>query len=315
VTSDSRPFFSIITPCLNRAGNIGQAIESVLAQEYPAFEHLIIDGGSTDGTLEVLARYPHLHVVSEPDRNLYDAINKGLRMASGDIVGLLNSDDMYMPGAFFAAAAVLQDASLEMVIGGAEMFSRRDGRDVTVRRYVGQRATGLSEANAIGNVTVMNGCFWRRSLIARVGEFDIRFPLAADKDYWMRLVLAKPTYRLLRDILYRYSIHSGSLTFSGADMRDLLSAHLLTLSRTRISECRPRTLEHSAYRRWHAWAVGYRTVRHLSNWRLADACETAWEGWMVDRFWPVRALLRLPDHWRDRDVRRGRLGPSQSHSA
>jgi hypothetical protein len=71
------PFFSIVTPCLNRAATIGAAVESVLAQAHPACEHIIIDGGSTDGTLDVLARYPHLIVHTGPDRNLYDAYNKG----------------------------------------------------------------------------------------------------------------------------------------------------------------------------------------------------------------------------------------------
>ena len=74
--TSTQPLFSIVTPCLNRAGSIAYAIESVLAQDYSAFEHWVIHGGSTDGTAEVLARYPHLRVVSEPDRNLYDAINK-----------------------------------------------------------------------------------------------------------------------------------------------------------------------------------------------------------------------------------------------
>ena len=85
---------SIITPTLNRAHFLEEAIESVRAQDFPDCEHLIVDGGSTDGTLEMLARHPHLRVVSEPDRGLYDALNKGLRLGSGEIVGLLNSDDI-----------------------------------------------------------------------------------------------------------------------------------------------------------------------------------------------------------------------------
>ena len=116
----TQPFFSIVTPCLNRAGIVESAVESALAQNYPAFEHIVIDGGSTDGTLEVLARYAHLHVISEPDRNLYDAINKGLRLARGEVVGLLNSDDRYASGAFAAAAEIFADPAVELVIGGAE---------------------------------------------------------------------------------------------------------------------------------------------------------------------------------------------------
>jgi Glycosyl transferase family 2 len=305
--SAARPLFSIVTPCLNRAGNIARAIESVLAQDYPAFEHIIIDGGSTDGTLQVLTRYPHLHVVSEPDRNLYDAINKGLHLARGDVVGLLNSDDLYASGTFNAAAQVLTDPTVEMVIGGADFFEIHDGREIIVRCYTGPRPTGLLEANAIGNITMINTSFWRQSLLARVGTFDDRFPLAADKDFWMRLILATPAHRLLPQVFYRYLCHDGSLTFSGADMRETISAHLLALARIRLAECRPGTPEYAAYRRWHAWAVGYSIIQHIARGRVRNAVRTAYDGCATDAVWPLRFLARLPGHWRDRDVRRGVL--------
>jgi glycosyltransferase involved in cell wall biosynthesis len=305
MSEPARPFFSIVTPCLNRAGSIARAIESVLAQNYPAFEHIVIDGGSTDGTPAVLARYPHVRLVVEPDRNLYDAINKGLRLVRGDVVGLLNSDDLYAPGAFAAAAAILADPAVEMAIGGAEIFTLQDGRATTIRRYTGGRATGLQEANVIGNVTLMNSAFWRASLHNRIGMFDDRFPLAADKDFWMRLVLAAPARRLSPDIWYRYLSHPGSLTFSDNDLRDKLSAHLLTVAETRLRECDPGTREHAAYRRWHGWACGYRVTRHAMRGRIGEALATARAGWRVDHAWPLRFLARLPVHWRDRGVRRG----------
>ena len=305
MTEGTPPFFSIVTPCLNRAGSIERAIESVLAQNYPAFEHIVIDGGSTDGTLKLLARYSHLRVISEKDRNLYDAINKGLRLSRGDIIGLLNTDDVYAAGAFAAAAEVLADPEVEMVIGGAEIFALQNGRETVMRRYTGPRATGLLEANAIGNVTLINSAFWRRSLHARIGLFDDRFPLAADKDFWMRLVLARPAHRLLPRILYRYLSHDGSLTFSDNDLRDKLSAHLLTVARTRLSECQPGTPEYAAYRRWHGWAVGYRVIQHAIHGRASATLRTARDGLREDVAWPLRFLARLPGHWRDRGVRRG----------
>jgi len=309
VTATNPPLFSIVTPCLNRVDTVGRAIESALAQNYPTFEHIVIDGGSTDGTLDVLARYEHLHVVSEPDRNLYDAINKGLRLARGEVVGLLNSDDSYAPGAFNAASEILADPAVEMVIGGAEIFTLRDGCETVTRRYVGSRATSLLEANAIGNVTLINSCFWRRSLHARFGLFDERFPLAADKDFWMRLVLERPAHRLLPRVLYRYLSHGGSLTFSDDDIRDKASAHLLTLARTRLAECRPGTAEYAAYRRWHAWAVGYRVGQHAVHGRFRETVRAARDGWANDAAWPLRFLALVPGHWRDRDVRRGLPAP------
>ncbi|WP_198373803.1 glycosyltransferase family 2 protein, partial [Roseomonas rosulenta] len=254
------PRFSIVTPCLNRAATIGAAIQSVLAQRHPSFEHIIVDGGSTDGTAEVLARFPHLVVVREPDRNLYDALNKGLRRVRGELVGLLNSDDLYAPGAFAAAEAALADPALDLVIGAAEFFATEDGRDITLRRLAGEAAVGLSEANAIGNVTTMNAAIYRRALFDRVGFFDDRFPLAADKDFWLRLVLAAPRHRVIPDTIIRYRSHAGSLTFAAGDLRDKLSRHLLDLARVRLAESPPGSPARAAYRRWHAWAAGYRAA-------------------------------------------------------
>src|SRR4030066_1952836 len=94
------PKVSIITPSYNRAGMIETAIQSVLSQNFPEVEHIIIDGGSTDGTLDVLKKYPHLRVVSEPDQGMYDALNKGLNLATGEIIGFLNTDDYYAPSVF-----------------------------------------------------------------------------------------------------------------------------------------------------------------------------------------------------------------------
>src|SRR5271154_255630 len=98
---------SIITASLNRKEFIGAAIDSVLAQNYPDFEHWIIDGGSSDGTLEFLERYPHVKVLSESDRGVFDAWNKGVDRAEGDLIAILNSDDVYPSGVFHSCARLL----------------------------------------------------------------------------------------------------------------------------------------------------------------------------------------------------------------
>ena len=101
---------SIITPSFNQGSFIETTILSVLEQGYPNFEHIIVDGGSTDDTLAMLARYPHLTVISEPDQGQAEAVNKGLRRASGEIIGWLNSDDTYYPGALAGAAETIDPA-------------------------------------------------------------------------------------------------------------------------------------------------------------------------------------------------------------
>ena len=96
---------SVITPTRDRGAFIEGAVDSVMGQGVPAFEHIVIDGASRDDTLVRLRRYPHLRIVSEPDRGLYDAINKGIARARGDVICLLNSDDRLLPGAFEAVSA------------------------------------------------------------------------------------------------------------------------------------------------------------------------------------------------------------------
>src|SRR5690349_9655830 len=97
---DAPPLVSIVTPSLNRVDLIESTLRSVRSQSYPNVEHIVVDGGSTDGTLEVLRRYEGtygLRWMSEPDQGMYDAINKGLAMARGEILAYLNTDDLYLP--------------------------------------------------------------------------------------------------------------------------------------------------------------------------------------------------------------------------
>jgi glycosyltransferase involved in cell wall biosynthesis len=203
------PLISIVTPCLNRAAMIGDAVDSVLAQNDPAVEHIIVDGGSTDGTLDVLARYPHLLVTSGPDKGIYDALNKGVGLARGRIIGHLNSDDVYEPGAFARVrAAFAADPALESVCGGALICDDRG----LVRDCSGPGDRDLGFANALLGVPVINARFFTRALYDRVGPYSLDYRLAADRDFLVRAVLAGCRWRDLDAVLYRYRMHGGSAT-------------------------------------------------------------------------------------------------------
>src|SRR6266545_6693676 len=103
-----QPLVSIITPSLNQAAFIAAAIESVLMQDYPSIEYIVVDGGSSDGTLEILKRYgDRVRWISEPDAGQSDAIDKGVRLTHGEILAWLNADDLYLPRAVSAAVAAL----------------------------------------------------------------------------------------------------------------------------------------------------------------------------------------------------------------
>ena len=200
------PLISIVTPCLNRAGMIGQAIDSVLAQGYPRVEHIVIDGGSTDGTLDVLAGHPHLRVVSEPDGGIYDALNKGLALAGGELIGHLNSDDLYVPGAFAALAQAFRPG-LDAVCGGAEIVEG----DRVVRRLPNP---GFGLAEALLGVPAINARFFSRPFLDRVGPYSLAFKLAADRDFLVRAALAGCRWQAVPQLVYRYRMHDGSATIT-----------------------------------------------------------------------------------------------------
>ena len=129
------PSFTIVTPCLNGAATLSSTLESVRDQGYGGeVEHVVVDGGSTDGTLDILASAPDVRYVSEPDRGLSDAVNKGIRMARNDVVGWLNADDVYLPGALGRVGKALAERPDALWATGPCLIIDADGREI--RRFV-----------------------------------------------------------------------------------------------------------------------------------------------------------------------------------
>lgn len=207
------PKITVITPSFNQVEFIEQTIESVLDQAYPNLEYIVMDGGSTDGTIKVLERYTgRLRWTSERDRGQSHAINKGLRMATGDVVAFLNSDDTYEPealikvGTFFAEhptatwltgrCRIIDDTSTEVrraITHYKNLWLRLNSyRILLVLDYVSQPAT-----------------FWRREVIETVGLFDETLHYAMDYDYSLRV---GQVFRLwvLDEYLAAYRIHPSS---------------------------------------------------------------------------------------------------------
>jgi glycosyltransferase involved in cell wall biosynthesis len=230
---------SIITASLNRKEFIGAAIESVLAQNYPDFEHWIIDGGSSDGTLAFLRQYPHLKVLSEPDKGVYDAWNKGIDRAKGDLIAILNSDDVYAPGAFRSCARTVAASPFVPVIsGGCQIYRRgRQGREIEMHRYEDPKRYRLSLRNATVGLPIINSRFFRRSLFDQLGRFDLAYAVAADREFLIRASLAGVKDVTTSEIYYRYLWHPGSLTMNAGNNSMLrgLEDGLEMIRRTRVS--------------------------------------------------------------------------------
>jgi glycosyltransferase involved in cell wall biosynthesis len=212
------PSITIVTPCLNGAATLPLALESVRSQAYEGeIEHVVVDGGSTDGTLEILASAPGVRFISEPDRGLSDAVNKGIRMAQGDVVGWLNADDVYLPGALEAAGRAFAERPEALWATGACLIMDEDGneirRPVTAYKSFFLRHYSYS-LHLVQNFVSCPSTFVRRSAFDRVGLLDERFGFSMDYDLWLRLGRQEPPV-ILDQTLAGFRMAPGSLSMSG----------------------------------------------------------------------------------------------------
>lgn len=209
---------SIITPSLNRKKMLEDVIRNVLAQNYPNFEHIVIDGGSTDGTQEMVKKYPHVHFICASDKGMYDALNKGLDVAAGEIVGLLNTDDLYADGIFADVAARFDEEDVMAVAGHAEVFYEPvEGETEIIERY-SPEDNDLLECSTIGS-NYFNAWFFRDSVFEKIGKFNIDYRVAGDREFMFRFVLNDFHYVTTNRLIYRYRQHSDSLTFDTTDQK------------------------------------------------------------------------------------------------
>jgi glycosyltransferase involved in cell wall biosynthesis len=219
----SKPTITIITPSFNRAGMITNAIESVLAQDFQAFEHIIIDGGSTDGTLNILKQYPHLKVISELDQGMYDALNKGLELATGEIIGFLNTDDLYAENIFSPIARKFDDPAIMAVTGHAIVFTELpSGSFKVVNKYSPEERSLFENLTRAG--AFFNAWFFRKAAFGQIGTFNSNYKIAGDRDFMFRFALNNLRYVTIDTLVYKYRMHQDSLTFDKNSEKRVWSA-------------------------------------------------------------------------------------------
>jgi glycosyltransferase involved in cell wall biosynthesis len=222
----TNPLVTVITVCYNSADSLERALKSVAMQNWPKVEHIVIDGGSTDDTLSILERYQnHLaHVVSEPDKGIYDAMNKGLDRATGDVVCFLNADDQYASSHVLSLVAKkMQEHELDALLGDVAFFHSTDPTRM-VRRYRSDRFT--PGRLAWGWMPAHPALFLNKSVVQRVGRFKTEYRIAGDFDYIARAFYGCDLrYQHLPEVLVH--MQTGGASTAGWRSKVLLNQEVL----------------------------------------------------------------------------------------
>lgn len=206
---------SVITVCYNSSNTITRTIESILKQTYDNIEYIVIDGESSDNTVEIVngfqdAFYKKFHreirIVSEPDRGIYDAMNKGIRLAKGTFIGILNSDDTYEPDAVSIVVQKSVDNPLQVCYGGIKIYKGDKLESIVFFSHE------FMEERMIAHPS----CFVKKDIYDKYGTFNIRYESAADYEFMLRIYDKKEiTFTPIYDSLANFYLGGKSTTYAG----------------------------------------------------------------------------------------------------
>jgi glycosyltransferase involved in cell wall biosynthesis len=206
------PKVSIITPSFNQAQFLDETIQSVISQDYPDIEYIIVDGGSTDGSVEIIKNYESRisYWVSENDQGQADAINKGFAIATGEFIGWLNSDDCLSPGAIRKVVdAFMLNPDVEFIYGDIGQ-----GESLLASQKLRGRETSIEQILISGSVPIpQQGSMWRRSVLGKIGSLGTEWHVVLDREFFMRTVLkCKIQYLPATLGFFRYHADSKSIS-------------------------------------------------------------------------------------------------------
>jgi glycosyltransferase involved in cell wall biosynthesis len=276
------PRISIITPSFNQGAFIAATIDSVLAQDYPDLEHIVVDGGSTDDTLAILARYPHLTVIAEPDRGQAEAVNKGLRRATGQIIGWLNSDDTYPPGTLADVAATIDPANGVFMAMGRCAYIDEAGTPTGA----GHPSVFTSHERVVriwqGYTIPQPAVFFHRRVFDECGGLDESLYFALDYDLFCRYT-QRFSITTVDRVWATYRLHAAAKT-SEQSQAELLKRSL-TVSRRYWGA--PGSAGWWRYRLSFWWYGGSLGIASLARLNRAEAA------WQAKRYLSFAASLLL----------------------
>ena len=212
------PKISVVVPSFNTGNFIETTLQSIVNQDYPNIECIVMDGGSTDGTLEILKKYEgRITWTSEKDKGQSDAINKGLQKTTGDIMAFLNADDVYEPGCFRKVADYFQQHPATQWLYGKCYIIDKDNKEI--RRWLTAYKHFWQKRYTYNRILLLNfipqpAAFWRRELWEEIGLFDVNEHWAMDYDYWLRAGVKYPP-GFIDDYLARFRFHAVSKSSRG----------------------------------------------------------------------------------------------------
>lgn len=211
---------SIITSCYNRVTTIRSAIESVLAQDYDNIEFIVVDGASTDGTLEIIREYIDRIsiIISESDDGMYEAINKGIRAATGDVIGLLHSDDFFYDNGVVSRIVERLEATKADLLYGDGLFVNPNNTSKVVRNWIGGNYRLWKVRH--GWLPLHPTCYIRREVMLRLGLYNESYKIAADSDLLVRyLITGNLSVTYLKEYIVR--MRMGGLSTDSAKRKKM----------------------------------------------------------------------------------------------
>ena len=253
--------FSIITVCFNSAKTIRQTFDSVLSQSCKDYEYFVVDGASTDATVDVIKEYEpkfegRMHWISEPDNGIYDAVRKGFSMANGDILAWIGSDDVYMPNAFANVLKIFQDYPQIQWLTGEKLHLTENGsfcnaefgRNFRYRDFCLKKAFWVQQEST----------FWRRELWEKCADAFGNYRYAGDYALWMAFVKHTPLYTV-PILLAAFRLRAGQT--SQAHMKEYM-AEVDEICRNEFESMEPRL---KFLLRFYSWMKNRRFLRRFAN--------------------------------------------------
>jgi len=284
---------SIITPTLNAAATVGEALGSVASQNLQGVESLLIDARSSDDTLDVARKFPGLIISSEADRGIYDAMNKGARMASGEWLLFLQADDWLPKGTLEAyREAITKFPAADFFCGGAEAVKKTESGWMTVWSVTDSASKTLSLANIALCEPMINARLIRREAFLKLRGFSLEYTLASDRDFLLRAVHSGILQQDVPKLTYRYRWHDGSSTLTeGNELTPRLSTENLKIAKKHFANAD--SVAREVLRQWHTRLTVQAAMNSLETPGWRGLLCALLDGVRVDPLWPARFSMEI----------------------